>query len=104
MQNQNNLSLSQSSNKNRFASDGSSEIDEVMSKVNGYFKSAKGYVVENPKETAAIVVAVAIAGWALFYTKPGRSLFDKGASVFIPQVSKWITENLGSTVASATKH
>ncbi len=125
MQNQNNQSRSQSSNKSKGASDSSSEseqksigavigdslakdtqerIDEVMTKVNSYFKSAKDYVAENPKETAAIAAAVAVAGWALFYTKPGRSLFDKGAGVFVPQVSKWITENLGSTGASVTKH
>jgi hypothetical protein len=77
-------------------------VDEVLERVNGYFSSAKEYVTENPKEAAALAVAVVVAGWALLYTKPGRSIFEKGAGVVVPQLSDWISQNFSS--AGVTKH
>ncbi len=84
------------------AKDAQARVDDVMDRVNGYFKTAKEYVSENPKETAAIVAAVGVAAWVLLYTKPGRQVFEKGAAMYVPEISKWITQNL--TSSSATKH
>lgn len=82
------------------AKDTQERVDQVLNQVNDHFRTAKEYVTENPKEAAAIVASVGLAAWVLLYTKPGRQVFEKGSAVLVPQISKWITANFGSSTGS----
>ncbi len=87
------------------AKDAQEKVDEVMERVNGYFKTAKEYVSENPKETVAVGVAIAVAAWALLYTKPGRQVFEKGSAIFVPQITAWAKQTFaGESSSKQTKH
>jgi ElaB/YqjD/DUF883 family membrane-anchored ribosome-binding protein len=84
------------------AKDTQERVDQVMERVNEYFRAAKEYVTENPKETAAVVASAGLAAWVLLYTKPGRQLFEKGSAILVPQISTWITNNFSAN--ATTKH
>lgn len=79
-------------------------VDKAMDTVSGYVESVKDYVTENPKEAAALAASIGLAAWALFYTKPGRRVFDKGAAVIVPEVSKWVTETFSGASEKVAQH
>ena len=74
-------------------------VDRVFSQLNGYFTQGKDYVNENPKEAAALAISLGVAAWALTCTKPGRKMFEAGATMAVPRMAKWFTANF-----SGTKH
>ena len=78
------------------------KVDEAFSQATQYFDGVKTYLRESPREAVGLGLTVAAVGWALLYTKPGRQLFDKGASAYGPQISKTVSDLFSGTFKSAT--
>lgn len=68
-------------------------IDRVLGDISSRMKTAREYAGSNPGEATLIAVTAALAGWVLLNTKPGRTLFDAGAERFVPEITKWVSNN-----------
>lgn len=73
---------------------GQESIDRTISQVSDYFKTAKTYVSENPRESALIAASAGLAAYVLLTTKPGRKVFDAGMALAGPELTKMFS---GST-------
>lgn len=69
-------------------------IDRVLSELKEYFDSGRTYIQENPREAAGLAIAAGVAAWALLGTKPGRVLFEAGAAIAVPYVTRWVSSNM----------
>lgn len=78
------------------AQGGQESVDQALSQVGDWMIEAKDYVQENPREAIAIAAAVGLSAWALFATKPGRRIFESGAGLVMPEISKWLSGNRGA--------
>ena len=78
------------------AEDNQEGVERVLSEVKRYFDNSRSYISENPREAAGLALAAGVAAWALLGTKPGRMVFESGAAVAVPFVTKWFSRNLTS--------
>ncbi|MGE3760199.1 MAG: hypothetical protein AB7H97_20710 [Pseudobdellovibrionaceae bacterium] len=69
-------------------------IDRVLGEIKEYFESGRTYIQENPREAAGLAIAAGVAAWALLGTKPGRVLFEAGAAIAVPYVTRWVSTNM----------
>ncbi len=69
------------------------KIDQTLGQFSGFYDSTKRYVNENPREAIMVGAAIGLGIWALLATKPGRVVFERGASVLVPELTKWWGEN-----------
>lgn len=67
---------------------GQESIDRAINQATGYFRSAKSYVSENPRESALIAASAGLAAYVLLTTKPGRRVFDAGMALAGPELYK----------------
>lgn len=68
-------------------------FEMVLRKFNVKIKKGGDYIGSNPREAVLIAVSAGLAGWALLSTKPGRKIFDSGATILMPKISDWFSEN-----------
>jgi len=90
-----------------YGKDDHGAIDDVLSQMNNWVKSAADYMASRPGESLFLAAAAGIGLYALLGTKPGRKVFDAGALVLVPQISRWLSENLGkvsSNLEQVTRH
>lgn len=69
-------------------------IDRIFGELREYFDKGRTYIQENPREAAGLAIACGVGAWALLGTKPGRVLFEAGAAIAIPYVTRWVSTNM----------